>query len=123
MQTKPKKFKNGEQLVQLFEDFCSEIKLNEFSTVPTQTNFCTWLRANYQECDRKTIYNALNKYFPTIKKDFERIQSDTIVEGTMLNHYQPSMSIFALKNWCKWKDNPTDEEKQDNKLEIKIIRE
>lgn len=22
----------------------------------------------------------------------------------MLGHYQPTMSIFALKNWCKWTD-------------------
>lgn len=26
----------------------------------------------------------------------------------MLGHYQSAMSIFALKNWCKWTDNAND---------------
>ena len=29
-------------------------------------------------------------------------------EGAMLGHYQSAMSIFALKNWCKWTDNAND---------------
>lgn len=103
----PKKFRNGKQLIGLFRDFCDEIVFNDFSNVPNQTNFCRWLEHNYESCDRRTIYNALNKYFPTIKKDFEQIQGDVIAEGAMLGHYQSTVSIFALKHWCKWSDNPT----------------
>lgn len=104
----PKKFRNGKQLIELFYEFCNEIIENDFNRVPNQTNFCKWLREHYNSCDRKTIYNALNKYFPNIKKEFEQIQSDVIAEGAMLGHYQSTMSIFALKNWCKWQDSPTD---------------
>ena len=104
----PKKFRNAKQLIALFGDFCDEIVNNDFSKVPNQTNFCRWLGSHFESCDRKTIYNSLNKYFPTIKKDFERIQGDVIAEGAMLGHYQSTMSIFALKNWCRWQDNPTD---------------
>lgn len=100
----PKKFRSGNQLIDLFRDFCDEIINNGFNRVPNQTNFCKWLETHYNSVDRRTIYTSLNKYFPNIKKEFEQIQSDVISEGGMLGHYQPSMSIFALKNWCKWSD-------------------
>ncbi len=100
----PKKFSNGKQLIELFRAFCNEIIDNDFNRVPNQTNFCKWLEKHYNSVDRRTIYNSLNKYFPTIKKDFEQIQGDVIAEGGMLGYYQQSMSIFALKNWCRWQD-------------------
>lgn len=105
----PKKFRNGKQLVELFRCFCDEIIADGFMRVPNQTNFCNWLSQNYSPCDRKTIYNALNKYFPNIKGEFEQIQSDVIAEGGMLGRYQPTMTIFALKNWCRWQDKPTED--------------
>lgn len=100
----PKKFKDGQELIDLFRAFCDELIDNEFNRVPNQTNFCRWLTEHYSSVDRKTIYNSLNKYFPSIKSEFEQIQSDVIAEGGMLGKYQPTMSIFALKNWCKWAD-------------------
>ena len=101
----PKRFESGEQLIELWEEFCNEIQDTEYTIVPTQTAFCKWLRENYKETDRRTIYNTLNKYFPTIKRDFERVQSDTVAQGAMLGKYQAVMSIFALKNWCGWGDS------------------
>lgn len=106
----PRKFNSGTKLIALFREFCDDIIENDFARVPNQTNFCRWLADNYCECDRKTIYNALNKYFPTIKSEFEQIQSDVIAEGGMLGKYQSTMSIFALKNWCRWSDNPRAED-------------
>ncbi len=100
----PKKFKSGEQLIALWKQFCKCIKDNEYMEVPTQTNFEQWLKIQYKPVTVRTIYNALNEYFPTIKKDFESVQADLIAEGAMLGKYQPTMSIFALKNWCKWTD-------------------
>lgn len=102
----PKKFKSGQQLVDLWKQFCDQIRENGYIEAPTQTAFERWLKKEYQPVDVRTIYNALNEYFPHIKKDFERIRADVISEGTMLGKYQPTMSIFALKNWCSWRDNP-----------------
>lgn len=104
MKTKPTKFKSAKQLIELWQEFCDEIVEAEFYTIPSQTSFCKWLTVHYEGADRKTIYNSLNKIFPDIKKDFEAIRADVIAEGSMLGKYNSTMSIFALKNWCKWTD-------------------
>ena len=117
MKTKPNKFESGEQLIELWRQFCNSIVENEFNTVPTQTAFCRWLEKEYEKTDRKTIYNSLNKIFPDIKKDFEKLQSDVIMQVGMMGKYNPTMSIFGLKNWCGWSDTGkrTDEkEKEEN---------
>lgn len=114
----PKKFKSAKQLIELFRAFCDEIAREGYKRVPSQSGFCKWLSENYDYCDRKTIYNSLNKYFPTIKKDFEQAQSDILAEGGILGCYQPTMTIFALKNWCKWQDKPGEDksDSSDNEL-------
>lgn len=101
---KPKKFRSGKQLIGLFNDFCNDIRDNDYDRIPSQTSFCRWLCIHYDSVTRQTIYNYLNKYFYTVKKEFEQIQGDTIAEGGMLGKYNPTMSIFALKNWCAWSD-------------------
>ena len=128
MKTKPNKFESGEYLIELWRQFCNSIVENEFNTVPTQTAFCRWLEKEYEKTDRKTIYNSLNKIFPSIKKDFEQLQSDVIMQGGMMGKYNPTMSIFGLKNWCGWSDSGRavtgryDEEKSEDALS-KALRE
>ena len=122
MKTKPNKFTSGEQLISFWSDFCNEIIDNGFDKVPTQTAFCRWLADNYKETDRKTIYNSLNKIFPSIKKDFEKLQSDTITTGGMLGKYNPTMSIFALKNWCKWADKPENENDDKQEMQTELLK-
>ena len=119
MSGQPKRFKSAEQLISLWSDFCNDIVKENFYTVPTQTAFCRWLSENYKDTDRKTIYNALNQYFPDIKKNFEQLQSDIIMQGGMLGKYNPTMSIFGLKNWCGWGDsnNTAYSRTDDNKAE------
>ena len=128
MAGQPKRFESAEQLISLWSDFCNDIVENGFDTVPTQTAFCRWLSENYKDTDRRTIYNALNEYFPNIKKNFEQLQSDIIMQGGMLGKYNPTMSIFGLKNWCGWSDSGRvttgryDEEKAEDALS-KALRE
>lgn len=122
LKTKPNKFESGEQLISLWDDFCNEIIDNGFDKVPTQTAFCRWLADNYEETDRKTIYNSLNKIFPTIKKDFEKLQSDTITTGGMLGKYNPTMTIFALKNWCNWADKPENENEEKQEMQTELLK-
>lgn len=106
---RPKKFNSGKELIELFSAFCDYItEQAAYTIIPSQTEFCKWLSREYKSTDRRTIYNSLNKYFPAIKKEFERLQSDVIAQGGMLGRYQSTMSIFVLKNWCKWEDRPSD---------------
>jgi hypothetical protein len=100
----PRKFESGAELIELWTLFCDDIVRNDYKDIPSQTSFCRWLAANYRAVDRKTIYNTLNEYFPTIKGEFERLQSDTIAQGGMLGKYNSTMSIFVLKNWNSWVD-------------------
>lgn len=118
---RPKKFKDGQELVSLFEEFCADIIDSDYDRIPSQTEFCKWLRQRKNDTNRKTIYNALNEYFPTIKKDFERLQSDLIAQGGMLGKYRNTMSIFVLKNWCRWADKPQEESENVNDRIAKSI--
>lgn len=124
MKTKPNKFESGEHLIELWRRFCNSIVENEFNTVPTQTAFCRWLEKEYEKTDRKTIYNSLNKIFPSIKKEFEQLQSDVIMQGGMMGKYNPTMSIFGLKNWCGWSDSgrvDTDDEEKTAEFNVAKI--
>lgn len=100
----PKRFDSGEQLITLWNDFCAEIVEDGYKIAPTLTEFGKWLSVAIDETDRKTLYNALYKYFPEVKGRVESARADVVAQGTMLGKYQPSMSIFALKNWCGWAD-------------------
>ena len=113
---KPRKWKSGDGLLDLWREYCDWVVDDGFRRLPTQTGFCRWLEDNYEKADRKTIYNALHEYFPSIKSAFEQIQSDVLAEGAALGRYNATMCIFALKNWCKWTDKA--EVAQDTRLEI-----
>lgn len=117
----PRKFECGEDMIGLYKEFCGEIVDNGFIDVPTQTSFERWLADKIDGCDRRTIYNTMNRYFPNIKKEFESIRADVVTQGTMMGKYQPSMSIFALKNWCGWSDRQ--EIQSDGRIEISLAGE
>ena len=113
----PPKFENGEQVISLWLEFCDSIIDGGYKQIPTQAAFCRWLCDNYADISERTLYNVLNKYFPTIKKEFRQIQSDVIMQGGMLGKYNPTMAIFGLKNWCGWGDsvhNSVDEQAEDD---------
>lgn len=101
----PKRFKSGEELLELFEEFCRYVvEERGYAIIPSQTNFCRYLAERYDSVDRKTIYHSLRDYYPNVKKEYERMVSDLLSEGAMTGHYNPTMAIFTLKNWCDWKD-------------------
>lgn len=120
---RPKKFKNGDEILNMFEEFCNEIRLNaESRYIPSKTDFCLWLRQEKKiNCDRKTLYNSIEKYFPDIEKRFDEIRANALVFGGIKGMYQPTMTIFALKNWCGWSDKK--EEKVDTSLTVTMNEE
>lgn len=114
----PRKFDSGEDMLVLYREFCDEIVANDYNDVPTLTSFEVWLRKRIDGCDRKTLYHTINNYYPNVKRDFELIRADVVARGTMQGKYQPSMSIFALKNWCGWTDKQ--EVQADSKIEVTL---
>lgn len=119
----PKTFESGDEVLNLFTEFCEELYCNDQSIyVPTKTDFCLWLKNEKGfSCDRRTLYNTLNLYFPDIKKEFDEIRGDTLVNGAMRGKYQPTMTIFALKNWCAWTDKT--EATVDSKVQVEMSGE
>lgn len=116
----PRKFSSGDELIELWMEFCAEIVANGYLIAPTKTEFEKWL---FDGEDRKcanvrTVYLSLKEYYPNVKSEFDRIRADVVAQGTMLGKYQPSMSIFALKNWCGWTDKS--DVKQDNTIRVLI---
>lgn len=103
---KPKKFENGEQLIELWFEFCDEIEKSGYMVIPSKTAFSKWLCKKGKGVDRRTIYNALNIYFPDIKEDFNNIRADVMLQGAMIGKYQSATTIFGLKNFCNWQDRP-----------------
>lgn len=106
MAGQPKIIKSGEELVQYYREFCAEVVELEYTIAPTMTEFGQWLarRLGRDTVDRKTIYNTINEYFPTIKSEVEGIRSDVMAQGMMTGKYHATATIFALKNWCGWAD-------------------
>ena len=115
---RPTTFKSGDDVLNLFTEFCEDIHRTDKSIyIPSKTDFCLWLKNEKSiDCDRRTLYNTLNKYFPDIKKEFDAVRADTLVNGGMRGKYQPTMTIFALKNWCGWADKS--EEKEDDGVTV-----
>lgn len=100
----PKKIKSGQELIELWEDFCDYVVGTGYMLTPTFTEFKKWICKYHMQIDRRTIYTSINEYFPDTKSEIERIRADIIAQGTMVGIYQPSMAIFSLKNWCGWTD-------------------
>lgn len=115
---RPKAFNSASKLIELFRQFSDEIIENGFKDVPTQTSFSRWLKSHFRDVDRRTIYNALNKYFPEVKEEFDQIRADVLAQGALLGHYHSTMAIFGLKNWCHWTDKQQVESAINTKIEF-----
>ena len=114
----PKTFTEEEFKYFVFEymDFIYDKQENGLKDTPTFYGFYRFVREQ-KECSYHTIRRCFDEYWADIKKDFQDVRSDLLVRGAMLYKYNPTMSIFGLKNWCGWSDTGkrTDEkEKEEN---------
>lgn len=72
--------------------------------IPTFYGFYNFVK-DKKECSYHTVRRCFDEYWADIKKDFQDVRSDLLVRGGMLGKYQPTMTIFGLKNWCGWGDS------------------
>ena len=70
---------------------------------PTFFGFYRFVRER-KECSYHTIRRCFDEYWADIKKEFEDIRADLLSRGASIGVYNTTMIIFALKNWCHWKD-------------------
>lgn len=96
---KPRAFETGDDLLNAFTAFIDYVIDSEFSVYPTKRAFAEWMGI-----DRKTVYNAVNVYFPQAKKTYTDMLADCLAEGVASGAFPTSFTIFALKNWCNWAD-------------------
>jgi len=112
---------DARETVVLFEIFCAYIRKKNFCIgfvrpdgsegtlpiVPSQTNFARWLGTSVMKISR-----AMREYgTDEDRKNYKSILGDILSEGAMMGIYQPSMTMFSLKNLCDWADKYEDRPK------------
>ena len=106
---RPRLFTNEqfEQYVYDYFEYIYNSQSEEIADIPTFYGFFRFVKEK-KPCSYRTIRTYFDEFLPDIKKDFENIRSDLLVRGTSLGKYQPTIVIFALKNWCSWSDRPNE---------------
>lgn len=106
---KPRKFtkEQFEQLVFDYFEYIYNSQSEKTADIPTFYGFYKYVN-DITPCSYRTIRYTFDDYLPDIKKDFEEIRANLLVRGTSLGKYQPTIVIFALKNWCSWSDRPNE---------------
>ena len=102
---RPLKFKSVKELEEKIDAYFADK-----NNIPwTITDLASWL-----DCDRQTLLNYQEKeeFFFTIKKAKTKIEA-SIEKGALSGLYNPTFSIFNMKNNFGWKD------KQEVKTEMK----
>ena len=115
--------KSSEEVLILFESFCSYIRDNNFvkqftradgevgvlPIVPSQANFARWLGVSrFQITDAMRYCGCPEDYV-----HYKNMLADILSEGAMMGIYQTTMTIFSLKNLCDWADRYDDRPKEE----------
>lgn len=91
---------NEAEYLEKYEAFLVGIADREFDQMPTKSNFARYLGVPQKE----VIY--WYKQHPEVKDVIDQMTADLIIEGMCLKKYQQNAGALALKNLCKWQDNP-----------------
>ena len=88
---------------------------------PTFFGFYRFVREK-KECSYHTIRRCFDEYWADIKKEFEDIRADLLSRGASIGIYNPTMTIFALKNWCNWADKPENENEEKQEMQTELLK-
>lgn len=92
-------FESGQQLIDELEKYCDYLKSINYQEYPTKMGFADFCGKN-----RSTVWNAVNNFYPEIKKQWQETIEQVLVNGVNAGVYHVTMTIFILKNWCEWTD-------------------
>lgn len=107
---RPLKFKSVEELEKKIDAY-----FKDKNNIPyTVTDLAVWL-----DCDRRTLtnYEEKDEFFPTIKKAKTKIEA-SIEKGALMGVYNPTFSIFNMKNNFGWQDKHEVDTTNSNKVQI-----
>ena len=119
----PKTFAKQEFKDFVFEymEFIYDKQENSVKDTPTFYGFYRFVREK-KECSYHTIRRCFDEYWADIKKEFEDIRADLLSRGAIIGIYNPTMTIFALKNWCKWADKPENENEEKQEMQTELLK-
>ena len=119
----PKTFTKQEFKDFVFEymDFIYDKQENSLKDTPTFYGFYRFVREK-KECSYHTIRRCFDEYWADIKKEFEDIRADLLSRGASIGIYNPTMTIFALKNWCNWADKPENENEEKQEMQTELLK-
>jgi hypothetical protein len=95
-----------EEFTNLMLDYLNKIyeeQSTELRDTPTFYGFYRYANG-IKPCSYHTIRRCFDEYWADLKKEFEDIRADLLSRGASIGAYNSTMAIFALKNWCNWKD-------------------
>lgn len=120
---RPKTFTKQELKDFVFEymDFIYDKQENSLKDTPTFYGFYRFVREK-KECSYHTIRRCFDEYWADIKKEFEDIRADLLSRGASIGIYNPTMTIFALKNWCNWADKPENENEDKQEMQTELLK-
>lgn len=118
----PKKFKRDEFNTYVFEylNLIYEKQNNGEKDTPTIYGFYKYV-SQFKECSYHTVRRCFDEYWADIKKEFEEVRGDLLSRGASIGIYNVTMIIFALKNWCNWKDKSDDNNKSDEDKQVNLL--
>lgn len=107
---RPLLFKNVKELEEKIDSYFKD----EDNKPYTITDLAVWL-----DCDRKTLtnYGERDEFFPTIKRAKTKIEAG-IEKGALLGLYNPTFSIFNMKNNFGWQDKQEIDTSSTNRVQI-----
>lgn len=107
---RPLKFQSVKELEEKIDAYFDD----ENNKPYTVCDLCVWL-----DCDRQTLLNYQEKeeFFDTIKRAKTRIEAN-IEKGALLGIFNPTFSIFNMKNNFGWQDKQEIDTTTSNRIEI-----
>ena len=119
----PKTFTKQEFKDFVFEymEFIYDKQENSVKDTPTFYGFYRFVREK-KECSYHTIRRCFDEYWADIKKEFEDIRADLLSRGASIGIYNTTLTLFALKNWCKWADKPENENEEKQEMQTELLK-